>query len=166
MPQLFSLGDQAALGFRDREPAKAAQDRAVPRRGVDGRAGGASAEPVRVGRADGVGRPALAPCMDGVVVATPRTYGGDYFVGVNWLDQRAAQRTRGEQQFYEDSHAFTQVAVACAGRSRTAVDRRVPSAISARAARCAPSPTVAVDLVPSDVLQLGATAAPGPPETL
>jgi hypothetical protein len=69
---------------------------------------------MRVGRADGVGRPAIAPCMEGVVVATPRTYGGDYFVGVNWLD-RELTRTRGEQQFYEDSHAFTQVAAACLG---------------------------------------------------
>ena len=69
---------------------------------------------VRVGRADGVGRPALEPCMGGLVSATPRTYGGDYFIGINWLDAELT-RSRGEQQFYEDSHAFTHVAASCQG---------------------------------------------------
>jgi hypothetical protein len=52
--------------------------------------------------------------MGGLVSATPRTYGGDYFIGFNWLD-RSLRRARGEQQFYEDSHAFTQVAATCLG---------------------------------------------------
>ena len=65
--------------------------------------------------------------MDGVVVATPRTYGGDYFVGVNWLDD-GLTRTRGEQQFYEDSHAFTQVAAVCLGAHALLLDCGVPAA--------------------------------------
>ena len=77
-------------------------------------ANGLQSTPVRVGRADGTGRPALTPCMGGLVSATPRTYGGDYFIGINWLDAQLA-RSRGEQQFYEDSHAFTHVAASCQG---------------------------------------------------
>lgn len=116
MPQLFGFGDELVLGYRDRKGAdKAALHLAsYPRSAL---AGGELPRPsreVRVGRADGVGRPALAPCMAGVVVATPRTYGGDYFVGVNWLDGKLG-RSRGEQQFYEDSHAFTQVSALCLG---------------------------------------------------
>jgi hypothetical protein len=108
-PQLFSLGDDMLLGFRDRRGSEktglylthvAERTRHVA--------------PIRIGRADGVGNPALEPCMGGIVAATPRTYGGDYFVGVNWLD-RELVRARGEQQFYEDAHAFTQVAAACLG---------------------------------------------------
>jgi hypothetical protein len=108
-PQLFALDHELVLGFRDRRAhektglylAKVAE-------------GSRAADAVRIGRADGVGRPALAPCMNGVVAATPRTYGGDYFVGVNWLD-RDLRKARGEQQFYEDARAFTQVAAACVG---------------------------------------------------
>jgi hypothetical protein len=109
-PQLLALGDQLVLGFRDRRAG--AKTGLYLARIAD--RGAQEAEAVRVGRADGVGRPALTPCMDGVIAATPRTYGGDYFVGINWLD-RALQRARGEQQFYEDAHAFTQVAGACLG---------------------------------------------------
>jgi hypothetical protein len=70
-------------------------------------------EMVRAGRADGVGRPVLRACLGGVVAATPRTFAGDYFVGVVRAD--AELRTlSGEQQFYEDSHEFAQVASACA----------------------------------------------------
>jgi hypothetical protein len=70
-------------------------------------------EPVRAGRADGVGRPVLRACLGGVVAATPRTFAGDYFVGVVRAD--AELRTlSGEQQFYEDSHEFAQVASVCA----------------------------------------------------
>ncbi|MFI5308747.1 MAG: hypothetical protein ACHQ53_15425 [Polyangiales bacterium] len=109
-PQLFALGDHVVLGFRDRHAGQKTglYLARVPASGERAQA------PARVGRADGVGRPALLPCMNGVVAATPRTYGGDYFVGINWLD-RELERARGEQQFYEDAHAFTQVAAACAG---------------------------------------------------
>jgi hypothetical protein len=109
-PQLVVVDGRLLLGFRDRRGgAKTGLYLArVPSFGaVRGRA-------VRVGRADGVSKPALLACMGGVVAATPRTYGGDYFVGINWLD-RDLRRVRGEQQFYEDAHAFTQVAATCLG---------------------------------------------------
>lgn len=111
MPKLFALGDGLALGYRDRtgEGAKTGLYLATA-----GKRGEKLGRAVRVGRADGVGRPALEACMGGVVVATPRTYGGDYFVGINWLDQSLG-RPRGEQQFYEDAHAFTQVSATCLG---------------------------------------------------
>ncbi len=108
MPELFALGSQLVLGYRDHRPHQkiGLYLQRVPARGpLHGSA-------ARVGRADGVGRPALQPCMNGLVAATPRTYGGDYFVGINWLDP-TLHAPRGEQQFYEDAHAFTQVAAAC-----------------------------------------------------
>ena len=71
--------------------------------------------------------------MQGLVAATPRTYGGDYFVGVNWLDP-GLERSRGEQQFYEDSHAFTQVAVACAGAQALLLIAEFPQLQNATAA--------------------------------
>jgi hypothetical protein len=120
-PQLVSLAAQQLLAVRDhgrdarrtglylaRLPAlSAAGAQKLSMR--DGRV-----DHVRVGRADGIARPALEPCMGGLVVATPRTYAGDYFVGINWLDA-ALQKPRREQQFYEDARAFTQAAVACLG---------------------------------------------------
>lgn len=116
MPQLFALGRALGLGYRDRASQGEKTGLYLTELPPRGRAGHIAqvGRKMRVGRADGVGRPAIEPCMDGLVTATPRTYGGDYFVGVNWLD-RGLGRTRGEQQFYEDSHAFTQVAAACLG---------------------------------------------------
>jgi hypothetical protein len=111
MPQLFSLGGGLVLGYRDRTGSDAKTGLYLATAGELGERLGPA---VRVGRADGVGRPALEPCRDGVVAAPPRTYGGDYFVGINWLD-RELGRPRGEQQFYEDAHAFTQVSAACLG---------------------------------------------------
>jgi hypothetical protein len=110
MPQLVVLDGRLAVAVRERpRDAKIGLYLAlVGERPVR------AADMVRVGRADGVGRPALEPCMGGLVSATPRTYGGDYFIGFNWLD-RSLRRARGEQQFYEDSHAFTQVAATCLG---------------------------------------------------
>jgi len=110
MPQLVTLDGRLVLAVRDR-PRDAKIGLYISF--VDERPLGAEAL-VRVGRADGVGRPALEPCMGGLVSATPRTYGGDYFIGFNWLDLEL-RRARGEQQFYEDSHAFTQVAATCVG---------------------------------------------------
>jgi hypothetical protein len=107
-PQLVSFGERLVLGFRERHGGQKTGLYLAPVPGSEGRA----QTPARVGRADGVGRPVLLPCMDGIVAATPRTYGGDYFVGINWLDADL-ERGRGEQQFYEDAHAFTQVAAAC-----------------------------------------------------
>ncbi len=111
MPQLIELGGQPLLAYRDRRGKGDRTGLYLTR--VAGR-GELVGETARVGRADGVGRPALAPCMGGLVTATPRTYGADYFVGINWLD-RGLTRVRGEQQFYEDTHAFSRAAVACVG---------------------------------------------------
>jgi hypothetical protein len=110
-PQLFTAGTQLMLGYRDRSAVRAKTGLYVVRLGPGGERIG-KAE--RIGRADGLGKPALHACMGGVVAATPRTYAGEYFVGVNWLDADL-HRSRGEQQFYEDSHAFTQVAATCSG---------------------------------------------------
>jgi len=74
--------------------------------------GGKSSEVVRVGRADGVGRPTLTACLSGLVAATPRTFAGDYFVGVVQVDPDLEAFSL-EQQFYEDSHEFSQVAASC-----------------------------------------------------
>jgi hypothetical protein len=74
--------------------------------------GGRTSEVVRVGRADGVGRPTLTACLSGLVAATPRTFAGDYFVGVVQVDPDL-QAFSLEQQFYEDSHEFSQVAASC-----------------------------------------------------
>jgi hypothetical protein len=110
MPQLVAFDHRLVLAVRDRpRDAKTGLYLAPVERGAV-----RGSDLVRVGRADGIGRPALAPCMGGLVTATPRTYGGDYFIGFNWLDSKL-RRSRGEQQFYEDSHAFTQVAATCFG---------------------------------------------------
>ena len=74
--------------------------------------GSRASEVVRVGRADGVGRPTLTACLSGLVAATPRTFAGDYFVGVVQVDPDL-QTFSLEQQFYEDSHEFSQVAATC-----------------------------------------------------
>ena len=52
--------------------------------------------------------------MGGLVTATPRSYSGDYFIGINWLSSDFT-RPRREQQFYEDARAFTQAAAVCMG---------------------------------------------------
>ena len=109
MPKLVELDGGLVLGFRDHRAGEKTGLYVAP---LAGRA--LASQPVRVGRADGTGRPALAPCMGGLVSATPRTYGGDYFIGINYLDAEL-NRSRGEQQFYEDSHAFTHVAATCQG---------------------------------------------------
>ncbi|HET8939166.1 MAG TPA: hypothetical protein VFN67_37230, partial [Polyangiales bacterium] len=74
--------------------------------------GSRASEVVRVGRADGVGRPTLTACLSGLVAATPRTFAGDYFVGVVQVDPDLETFSL-EQQFYEDSHEFSQVAATC-----------------------------------------------------
>ena len=58
----------------------------------------------------------MAPCLGGYVVATPRPYGSDLFVAVNFLD-RSLSRPGRERQFYEDAHEFSRAAVSCAGPS-------------------------------------------------
>jgi hypothetical protein len=109
MPQLFVVGDALGLGYRHRADGRGKTGLYLAKVAPDL---SRLAPAVRAGRADGIGRPTLEPCMGGLLAATPRTYGGDYFVGVNWFDD-SLRRARGEQQFYEDSHAFTRVAGAC-----------------------------------------------------
>jgi hypothetical protein len=109
MPKLITQAGRVVLAFRDHREGEKTGLYVAPIG-----ASGLLSAPVRVGRADGTGRPALAACMGGLVSATPRTYGGDYFIGINWLDAELT-RSRGEQQFYEDSHAFTHVAASCHG---------------------------------------------------
>ncbi|HEX2676369.1 MAG TPA: hypothetical protein VHM19_07005 [Polyangiales bacterium] len=79
--------------------------------------GRVSHAPLRVARADGTGRPALRACLRAgtheLIAATPRTFGGDYFVGAVRVDAALAH-VSGEQQFYEDTREFSQVALSCA----------------------------------------------------
>jgi hypothetical protein len=99
------------LAFRDRRKASRKTGLYLTRLDRAGRALGA---PVRAARADGVGRPALRRCLGGVLAATPRSFAGDYFVGVVRADP-TLRTVSGEQQFYEDSHEFAQVGATCAG---------------------------------------------------
>jgi hypothetical protein len=113
MPQLVPDREGLLLAYRDQPSQQRKPGLYLVR--LDSRAAPIG-QPVRVGRADGIGRPDVRACMGGFVTATPRTYGGDYFVGINWLDG-TLQNPRGEQQFYEDTHAFTRAASACLGDS-------------------------------------------------
>ena len=74
----------------------------------------ASPGPIRAARADGDATPAFDACFGGLVTSTPRTFAGDYFVGVSWLGAGPRPPTL-EQQFYEDAHEFTDTAAACVG---------------------------------------------------
>ncbi|HEY2732354.1 MAG TPA: hypothetical protein VGI70_00135, partial [Polyangiales bacterium] len=110
-PDLASSPRGLWLAFRDRRKAAHRTGLYLERLDADGRSLGHA---VRAARADGVGRPVLRWCLDGVLAATPRTFAGDYFVGVVRADPDL-ETLSGEQQFYEDSHEFAQVASTCAG---------------------------------------------------
>jgi hypothetical protein len=110
-PLLFAVGSEPVLAYRDRSAAREKTGLYLMRMNETG---ARTHQPERIGRADGIGKPALFACMGGVVVATPRTYAGEYFIGVNWLGADL-KRARGEQQFYENSRAFTQVSGTCIG---------------------------------------------------
>lgn len=110
-PDLVGSDAGLWLAFRDHRKGARKTGLYLSRLASDGRRMGPS---VRVGRADGVGRPVLERCLGGLVAATPRTFAGDYFVGVVQIDS-ALERLSAEQQFYEDSHEFAQVAAACEG---------------------------------------------------
>jgi hypothetical protein len=101
------------VGFRDQPSTSRRPGLYVAPLSPDGTVLGRRA---RLGRADGVSAPALVGCLGGVVAAVPRTYGGDHFIGVHWIEAGLA-RSRGGQQFYEDAHSYTQAAAACAGES-------------------------------------------------
>jgi len=119
LPQLVFADGALVLGYR--APGRAGKRPGLQLANVEAERGAHAVlqaprvrAPVRVGRADGVGRPSLTACMGGLVAATPRSYAGDYFIGINWLS-RAFTKPRREQQFYEDARAFTQAAGACMG---------------------------------------------------
>jgi hypothetical protein len=110
-PGLVGTDAELWLAFRDHRKAARKTGLYVSRLARDGRRMGPA---VRVGRADGVGRPILQRCLGGLIAATPRTFAGDYFVGVVHIDS-ALEHLSSEQQFYEDSHEFAQVAASCLG---------------------------------------------------
>jgi hypothetical protein len=110
-PELVAGQGGVWLAFRDRRKGARRTGLYLTRLGPDGRRIG---ELMRAGRADGVGRPVVRACLGGLVAATPRTFAGDYFVGVVRIDP-SLRGLSGEQQFYEDSHEFAQVAASCLG---------------------------------------------------
>jgi hypothetical protein len=108
-PRLAASADGLILSFRDKRESLRKTGLYLAR--VDA-AGRLSGPVVRAGRADGQAAPVLEPCLGGVVSATPRTFAGDYFVGVMRADTEL-RRLSAEQQFYEDSREFDRVAVHC-----------------------------------------------------
>lgn len=108
-PRVVSGEEGLVLAFRERPASDQKPGLYLASVSASGTALGAR---VRLGRADGVAPPALVACQGGLVAAVPRTYGGDYFVGLHWIGRELGRR-RGGQQFYEDAHAYTQAAVAC-----------------------------------------------------
>jgi len=112
-PRLVALADGMLLSFRDKRESRRKTGLYLARLSMQGRLVGSV---VRAGRADGIATPVLEPCLGGVVSATPRTFAGDYFVGVLRADAEL-RRLSPEQQFYEDSREFDRVAVHCAADS-------------------------------------------------
>ena len=109
-PRLVAVAGGMMVSFRDKRESKRKTGLYLARLSDDGRL---ASGVVRAGRADGVASPVLEPCLGGVVSATPRTFAGDYFVGVLRADAEL-RRLSPEQQFYEDSREFDRVAVHCA----------------------------------------------------
>ncbi|HKP58836.1 MAG TPA: hypothetical protein VJV78_19075 [Polyangiales bacterium] len=108
-PRLAAAPDGLILSFRDKRESLRKTGLYLARVDATGRLKG---QVVRAGRADGQASPVLEPCLGGVVSATPRTFAGDYFVGVTRADTELRRLSR-EQQFYEDSREFDRVAVHC-----------------------------------------------------
>lgn len=108
-PRLVSFPEGLMLSFRDKRETGRKTGLYLARISSEGAVVGRI---VRAGRADGRASPVLEPCLGGVVSATPRTFAGDYFVGVLRADTEL-RRLSAEQQFYEDSREFDQVAVHC-----------------------------------------------------
>ena len=107
-PQLAWAFGRVHMVYRDR-PGDAPPGLFAVSLGSKGRP---DRQAVRLARADGDASPALAQCEQALLTAIPRVYAGDYFIGVNHLDA-GLERIVPEQQFYEDRHAFFQVASAC-----------------------------------------------------
>ena len=110
-PQLFAAFGRSYLAFRDRPKGHKSTGLFAMRLGAAGQDG----PKVRMGRADGDAVPSLCFCEGGLFASTPRVYAGDYFVGVHRLNEGLTPLAP-EQQFYEDAHAFYQVASACVDR--------------------------------------------------
>jgi hypothetical protein len=108
-PRLVAVAGGLMLSFRDKRENGRKTGLYMARVADDGRL---LSRVVRAGRADGRATPVLEPCLGGVVSATPRTFAGDYFVGVLRADPEL-RRLSPEQQFYEDSREFDRVAVQC-----------------------------------------------------
>lgn len=108
-PRLVAVPGGLMVSFRDKRETGRKTGLYMARVTEDGRLLGRL---VRAGRADGRAMPVLEPCLGGVVSATPRTFAGDYFVGVLRADTEL-RRLSAEQQFYEDSREFDRVAVHC-----------------------------------------------------
>jgi hypothetical protein len=108
-PRLVAVSGGLMVSFRDKRETGRKTGLYMARVTEDGRLLG---RVVRAGRADGRATPVLEPCLGGVVSATPRTFAGDYFVGVLRADTEL-RRLSAEQQFYEDSREFDRVAVHC-----------------------------------------------------
>ena len=108
-PRLTAAAGGLILSFRDKRENLRKTGLYLAR--VDG-TGRLAGPVVRAGRADGEAAPALESCLGGVVSATPRTFAGDYFVGVLRADPEL-RLLSAEQQFYEDSREFDRVALHC-----------------------------------------------------
>jgi hypothetical protein len=108
-PRLVAVPGGLMVSFRDKRETGRKTGLYMARVTHEGRLLG---RVVRAGRADGRATPVLEPCLGGVVSATPRTFAGDYFVGVLRADTEL-RRLSAEQQFYQDSREFDRVSVYC-----------------------------------------------------
>jgi hypothetical protein len=108
-PKLIDLGGRPLLAFRDR-PERVRTAGLYTAWLAD--SGALVGSPVRVARADGEADPALRPCSGGLVIASPRTFGQEKFVGVNWLTV-SLDRLSGEQQFAENARDFVLAGSTC-----------------------------------------------------
>lgn len=109
-PKLIELDGRPLLAFRDRPERVRTAGLYLAWLTDRGRLLGS---PVRAARADGAADPALRPCSGGLVIAAPRTFGQEKFVGVNWLTA-SLDRLSGEQQFAENARDFVLAGSTCA----------------------------------------------------
>ncbi len=110
-PQLIALDGRVLLAFREQPDRDRPPGLYLAWLGPSGAMAGKA---VRMARADAEDRPALSSCFGGLVAASPRTYGVDRFVGVNWVDVSLIRRV-GEQQFCEATRQFSLAASVCTG---------------------------------------------------
>ncbi len=110
-PRIIEVEGRRLLTYRQRRKSVGRAGLYLAWMDEDGRVLG---EPVRVARADADAPPAVDPCLGGLVVAAPRTYGASQFVGVNLLE-RSFDKRGGEQHFYDVSREMSLAAAACPG---------------------------------------------------